>query len=74
MDARDWHPAPPRALHAQLRLTAHDLQRARVDLALGRLDPQSYHALADDLGARLRRLEAERLAQMRRAPPRFFPT
>lgn len=74
MDARHWHPAPPRALDAQLRLATHDLRRARVDLALGRLDPQTYHALAGDLDARLRRLESERLAQMRRAPPRFFPS
>lgn len=67
MDARQWAPPLPPELAARLQRLTHDRQRARIDLAMGRLPPRAYTAVARRLDARLRDLEAERLAHMMRA-------
>ena len=63
MDARHVLPVPA-TLHDRVRALSHDLQRARVDLAVGRLRPDDYARVTGDLEARLRSLEGEVHAQM----------
>lgn len=78
MDARAFFPIPPE-LQTQIRVLSHDLQRAKINLASGRLKPEVYATLSQTLDARLRALEAQvqaRLleeARMGRAPMSWKP-
>ena len=58
MDARRTFPTPP-DLGIQIRSLATDLQRARVNLATGKLHPEQYAFLARVLEGRLETVEAE---------------
>lgn len=58
MDARHSLPVPP-DLDARLKSLSNDLQRARVNLATGKLHPEHYEVLARALQIRLEALEAE---------------
>lgn len=69
MDALHSLPAPP-DLQGRLRSLSTDIQRARVNLATGKLKVEQYEALAGLLDKRLRELEAEvhaRILQQARA-------
>lgn len=58
MDARRTFPAPAE-IETKVRTLSHDLQRARLDFAAGRLPPERFTALSEALEGRLRALEAE---------------
>lgn len=58
MDARHVLPVPA-TLTDRVKALSHDLQRARVDLATGKLGADDYARLTGDLERRLRHLEAE---------------
>ena len=63
MDARRAFPVPA-DLDVRMKSLSHDLQRARVDLATGRLPPERYDPVARDLLGRLEDLEAEAHARV----------
>ena len=58
MDARHVLPVPA-TLSDRVKALSHDLQRARVDLAMGKLGADDYSRVSGDLEARLRNLEVE---------------
>gem|GEM_PF-4611491 len=49
----------PADLGVRMRTLSNDLQRARVNLASGRLKPEHYGLLARELETRMKALEAE---------------
>ena len=49
----------PAALQERVRTLTHDIQRAKLNLAEGRLKPDQYGALSRILDARMRDLEAD---------------
>jgi hypothetical protein len=73
MDALHALPVPA-TLHDRVKALSHDLQRARVDLAMGKLPPGDYARVTGDLESRLRHLEAEVHARMLHAAARGLAT
>ena len=65
MDARRTF-TPPADLGFRLRTLQHDLQRAKVNLATGKLAPDQYAFMARMLQGRLDAIEAEVVHRMRR--------
>ena len=57
MDNESYVPIPPQ-VQGRLRSLSHDLQRARENMANGKLRPDHYQALQKVLDGRLRELEA----------------
>ena len=65
MDARRSF-TPPSDIGFRMRTLRHDLARAKVNLATGKLAPDQYRFLARMLEGRLEAIEAEVVHRMRR--------